>query len=258
VKFQHSNKKIYQKLGYSIDQEGILTRFLREGNAWKSHLEHTKQWIRDAYAHKEYSSIAIFGSGWLLDVPIDDIIRDFKEVYLFDIIHPLQITHKYKKYPHVHFIEADVTGGVAKKIYDRITAKSHVRKQSLPQLTQTQFSYDIPFDLLVSLNIVNQLDILLLEALEKHETVSEEEKQDFRYCIQKNHMHLLEQYNYCLISDWEKLVTHTKTRHTHSEPLVFVEPPAHTHHSEWLWNFDSQGLYEENSKIDFRVRAFRS
>lgn len=258
MKFQHSNKKIYQKLGYSIDQEGILTRFLREGNAWKSHLEHTKQWIRDAYAHKEYSSIAIFGSGWLLDVPIDDIIRDFKEVYLFDIIHPLQITHKYKKYPHVHFIEADVTGGVAKKIYERITAKSHVRKHPLPQLTQTQFSYHVPFDLVVSVNIVNQLDILLLEALEKHESVSEEEKQDFRYCIQKKHMHLLEQYNYCLISDWEKIVTHTKTGNTYTEPLVFVEPPAHKHQSEWLWNFDSHGLYEDNCRIEFRVRAFKS
>jgi len=110
----------------------------------------------------------------------------------------------------------------------------------------------------VSVNIVNQLDILLLEALEKHESVSEEEKQDFRYCIQKNHMHLLEQYNYCLISDWEKIVTHTKTGNTYTEPLVFVESPKHKHQSEWLWNFDSHGLYEENCKIEFRVRAFKS
>lgn len=258
VKTILSDKKIYQKLGYSIDQEGILTRFLREGEAWKLHLENTKQWIRNAYATKNYESIAIFGSGWLLDIPIDDIIQDFSQIYLFDIIHPLQITHKYRKFSHVHFIEADITGGVAKKVYERMHTKSIIPKKPLHQIAHSHFTYNQSFDFVVSLNILNQLDTLLIEALENHETISGDEKQEFRYIIQQNHINTLTKQAYCLISDWEKIVTHKPTEQKHTEPIVFVNPPPHKFSSEWMWDFDSHGLYESNCNIQFKVKAFCS
>lgn len=259
MKFSLSDKKIYQKLGFSLDQEGILTRYMREGEGWKLHLQNTKSFIIESYKDKGYKSIAVFGSGWLLDLPIDTIIQDFEEIYLFDIIHPLQITHKYKKYPQIHFIEMDITGGIAKKVYEIIHDKKKVTSITLSEIANFQFSYSKHFDFVVSLNILNQLDILLIDALERHINIAEKEKEEFRYIIQRNHISMLKKFSYCLISDWEKVSCENDTNQITTIPLVFVDEPVDAEPKEWIWEFDSQGMYdEESSKVSFRVKAFKN
>src|SRR5690554_4675072 len=91
-----SYSSILHKLAYSLDQEGILNRFMREGDAWKSHLEHTKKWIFDFSQDYHNKSIAVLGTGWFLDIPIDYLLKQCKTVYAIDVVHPPQIVHKYE------------------------------------------------------------------------------------------------------------------------------------------------------------------
>ena len=235
--FKLTDKKIFEKLGYSLDQEGILSRFLRESEEWKSHLENTKSFIKKSYQGKSYKSIAVFGSGWLLDLPIEDLIADFEEIYLFDITHPQQITHKYRKNSHVHFIEADITGGLAKYIYTLINSKKIDQHIDMSILQEIAFTYPIQFDFVVSLNILNQLDILLIDALQSHIKLNNNDIEQFRTLVQQQHVTMLQTYNYCLISDWEQISGNIDDS-TSSKKLIYIDEPKVTTKQEWLWNFD--------------------
>ncbi|MDR0940629.1 MAG: hypothetical protein LBM68_00210 [Bacteroidales bacterium] len=253
---EKSDKAIYKKLGYALDQEGILRRFLREEQGWRAHLEHSKQCIREFYAGKQYKSIAIFGSGWLLDVPIDDLLHDFEQVYLCDISHPRQITHKYRNYENVHFVECDITGGYARHIYNCLYKKHDYSAADIFDFTPQPLPLPPSLDCVVSLNLLDQLDTLLLEALDSNLTLNNEEITQFRTLIQTQHIAMLAQYSYCLICDWEE-ISHSKiTDITETKPLVFTQAPLPPCKHEWVWKFDSQGNYEPDNSVQFRVKAF--
>ena len=251
-----SDKTIYKKLGYSTDQEGILRRFLREEQGWRAHLEHSKQCIREFYAGKNYKSIAIFGSGWLLDVPIDDLLRDFEHVYLCDISHPRQITHKYRDCKNLHFVECDITGGYARHIYNCLYKKKNYSAADIFDFVPQPLPLPEKLDCVVSLNMLDQLDNLLLEALEHNLQFNNEEITRFKSLIQTQHIHLLAAYNYCLICDWEQISTSKIIDFTETKPLVFTKAQLPPCRREWLWEFDSQGNYEPDRSVQFRVKAF--
>ncbi len=251
-----SDKAIYKKLGYTTDQEGILRRFLREEQGWHAHLEHSKQCIREFYAGKNYKSIAIFGSGWLLDIPIDDLLRDFEQVYLYDISHPRQITHKYRHCENLHFVECDITGGFARHIYNCL-----YRKKNYTAIDIFDFKPNFDFlpptiDCIVSLNLLNQLDGLMLDALESNMQLGINEIEQFKTLVQTQHIELLSQYNYCLISDWSKISTSQIDGSSEETPLVFIQSKLPPLQHEWLWKFDSQGYYESDTIVQFRVKVF--
>ncbi len=253
--FKLSNKKIYKKLGYSLDQEGILTRFLREGEGWKSHLENSKKWILQSQ-DETYETITILGSGWLLDVPLEELILKYSKIYLIDIVHPKQLVHKYRKQQQIEFIETDITGGLAKEVYNLI----YKEKNSTFDINKITFSEpNLPkTDLVVSLNIINQLDILLVDALTEKISIPKNEILEFRKKIQQAHINYISKQKYCLISDWTQQNKDSKSKTEAAKPLVHVCPPAFTEQTEWKWEFDSKGLYEENTEVSFIVKAFRN
>lgn len=253
---EKSDKAIYKKLGYSIDQEGILRRFLREESGWRAHIENSKQCIRNFYANKSYKSIAIFGSGWLLDVPIDDLLRDFEHVYLCDISHPRQITHKYQNSPNLHFVECDITGGYARHIYNCLYKKKKYTAADIFNFTPQKLPLPQSLDCVVSLNLLDQLDNLLLEALDQNLALNSKEVMQFKTLVQSQHIDLLSQYNYCLICDWEEISTSRNPDITVTNPLVFTNAQLPLCKQEWIWEFDSQGNYKPDTIVQFRVKAF--
>ena len=76
-------------MGYLSDQKGIMNRYLNQQGGWDSHLDNSKRFIERSAFLKNKRSVAVLGSGWLLDVPIDYIAQEFGEVYLVDIAHPV-------------------------------------------------------------------------------------------------------------------------------------------------------------------------
>lgn len=245
------------------DQGGILRRFLSEEQGWRAHLENSKQSICEFYADKNYKTIAIFGSGWLLDVPIDNLLRDFEQVYLCDISHPRQITHKYRHCKNLHFVECDITGGFARHIYECVYRKKEYTAADIFNFVPDFGFLPETLDCMVSLNVLNQLDGLLLDAMEDTMQLSSDEIVRFKTLIQTQHVTLLSAYKYCLISDCEQISISQKTGERKEIPLIFAfgqtecpQLPPLRH--EWLWEFDSRGHYESDTIVQFRVRAFFS
>ncbi len=243
----HSFRKSKLKRAIKKEQIGILNRYVREYDNWTSHLENSKKFIIQQLEDTEYSSIAILGSGWLLDVPIEFLSSKFKIIYLVDIIHPEVIRRKFNKYAQIQFIEFDVT-----QIWQSLNSKSlsfDWQDIAVPQL---------PFqaDIVVSLNLMSQLAELPFDYF-LSEKIPKEIKYSIKKSFQKQHFVLLQQFkHWILISDYiERRMT--KIGQISNNQLIYYEIPEKYYQTSWMWNFDNSALYiigiNEVKKI---VKAF--
>ena len=199
--------KVLKRMGYIKDQEGILNRYLRESKGWEQHLENTSGFILECLKNKKVRELVVFGSGWLLDFPLDKLAGMIENIKLVDIYHPPQILKKVKKYRGVECISADITGGYIAKIFQDI---KKFEKQNvpfvfpagsfLPEYNFHEYSY------VISLNILNQLDILLTDYLKKKIILDEGTLQQIRKRLQNDHLDMIKKAPYILITDYEELL----------------------------------------------------
>lgn len=120
--------KEYLDMGY-----GIEARYRKCKKFWDPHLQCTKEFIQHSIGDKKYNSIAVLGSGKLLDIDVDYLLSHFHEVQLFDA-DPRAISH------------------VKKRFKDNAQVKSSVTEiHSSKDLREKKFS------VVVSLNILSQL-----------------------------------------------------------------------------------------------------
>lgn len=245
---------VARKTGYVKDQMGIQSRYVRERESWNSHLENTKHYIIEtAQTLEKRDSVVVLGSGWLLDVPWQELSEMFTNVYLVDIVQPEQIVVKTKRNSNIHLITADVTGGVVELAED---SKSFVefcdRLQQLPN-----FSIDGNPDLVVSVNLLNQLDILLCDYLKEKFSVSEQEVKQVRNLVQQRHIVSLPKCSTCLITDYCEENTSCADGSVQTKDLLYCELPQGTNIVEWKWIFDTNQRYREGHNTSMKVRAMR-
>ena len=115
-------------MGYLRDQQGIMTRYLREAPQWKEHLDRSRAFIQSTFpagGHEgvKKGTLVVLGSGWLLDVPLDHLLNIFSKVYLVDIYHPPQIRKKMENRDNVILLEADISGGGIEQVWQFCTGK---------------------------------------------------------------------------------------------------------------------------------------
>jgi hypothetical protein len=245
------NKKILRKFGFKNDQQGIINRYIRESGGWDTHLQNTKDFILQSAKSKKKKSCVVLGSGWLLDVPIDELLQLFDKIILIDIVHPKQILHKYRKHHNIEFVEADITG--------LIEAVYHFLKQSDKKLNEIEAVYIGEWynmlqetDFVVSVNILNQLDILICDYIKKTNIYSTEEIKEFRKKIQQNHFDMLPVGKSCLISDYMELNL-DGGKIIKKKPLVYINLPMNKKTKKWQWDFDTHQTYHKNVDIVFKV-----
>ncbi|MBI5218416.1 MAG: hypothetical protein HY958_05750 [Bacteroidia bacterium] len=247
--------KILKELGYYDDQKGIIKRYYNEAGGWNRHLENTKKYILKSAESKAKNSIAILGSGWLLDVPIKELSGIFGAVYLFDIIHPREIKQKIKKYHNVKLIECDISGGAIDGAYRVIHEyKKNKTVLPLPGIALNGFQYNMDFDMVVSLNILNQLDIIVSDYLKKFNVYSNSDISDFKKRIQSKHIETLPEGKTCLITDFEEKI-YCDAVFENKNPLIFATLPKGESVEYWEWEFDMTGNYYKGKKTIFNVIA---
>jgi hypothetical protein len=244
-----------KKMNYFSDQNGIINRYFNESVHWKEHLEHCKNFIIQCAGNKKRNVAVVLGSGWLLDLPIDYLCASFKKVYLLDIIHPVQVKHKLKKYPNVSFVEADITGGLINEVYTLVNDfKKKKNIKDLSALNYDGFRINLNIDFLISLNIMNQLDILIADYLKKYNIYREPELTGMRKKIQQSHFDFLTREHAILITDHEELHYNDEvleSRHS----LIHIPLPEDKLRASWKWVFDTQNNYYPGKKVVFNVAA---
>ncbi len=242
-----------KEMKYISDQKGIINRYLREFDEWQSHLENCKNFILNSAESKNKNSIAVLGSGWLLDFPIKEINLIFKKIYLIDIVHPKQIQNKVKKMKSVELITMDLTGNAVKNVFNFLkkTKKNH-KKTFFNDIELENLNFLKDIDFVVSLNILNQLDILIIDHLKKLNFPYEKEILEIRKKIQKHHLENLPKNKSCLITDFEELIFDSKNKLEKTNKLVFID--FKNKKKTWKWDFDKFNYYK-NKKVIFNVLA---
>jgi len=237
-------------MGYQADQQGIINRYLREAGGWDSHLLNCREYILESVKLHSPETISILGSGWLLDVPVEELAGLCKKVQLVDIIHPPQIKHKVKALNNVELISDDITGGMIKR-------SGELRKNGVETMLNSEIPvYQPDYDpgLVISLNILTQTDTLIVDYLNQKFGISYSDLRDLRGKIQGAHISFLDSGPSILISDYEELV-YDKDELVQTNKLLFTDLSCEGERRDWIWDFDNSGEYYKRKRICFKVIA---
>ena len=241
-------------MGYFRDQKGIMNRYLRESENWKKHLRYTREFIMESAENKNKYHAIVLGSGWLLDVPLEELSQQFKQVTLTDILHPPQIKKKAEKFPNVTLWETDLTGGMINNAYKQ--AKAFKKSKELPVFREKE-KITLPQepDFIISCNTLTQLGILIKEYLKKYPGIPEKSISELEETTQRNHLELLIPGKSCLITEYEEEIYNEEDQLIGTNPLLKVKLPAGKKQAQWKWHFDTRMYYREDAKTFMNVKA---
>ncbi|MCK4746382.1 MAG: hypothetical protein KAT15_05075 [Bacteroidales bacterium] len=248
-------RRMIRNMGFLKDQEGIMNRYLRERSHWEEHLERTRAFINGAFRDGSIGSVAVLGSGWLLDVPLDSMVERYKQIYLVDIIHPPQIRRKVKDMANVEIIETDLSGGVIEQLWPIIRSKNReTGHQALDSITLSPPLDHLSPDAFVSVNLLNQLDIILCDYLRKQGYFQQGSSNQFRSRLQAFHLEWITAKPGCLITDTIEVSSDNEGKESHKS-LLHTDLPPGIRSEQWGWEFDTTGSYRSGTRTHMEVQA---
>jgi len=249
-------RKILRRMNYISDQQGILRRYLREEGGWNSHLDHCSEFILRILKYNATEQLVVLGSGWLLDFPVEKILPLVKKVYLVDVHFPPQILKKAENSDKIECVNADITGGLIKNIYDKL---GHSKKNfQIPEFVPKPVISKENGKLVISLNIMNQLDILIIDYIRKNIELHDADILKLRKNIQDAHLQMLSENAFILISDYREILMNSKGKILEERDLIFSQLPSGDETDEWEWSFDTHRLYNAHADTIMKVKAIFS
>lgn len=244
-----------RRMGFIRDQEGIMNRYLRESNNWGPHLERTRTFISQSFSRMAPDTVAILGSGWLLDVPLEELRKRFRKIFLADIRHPPQIRKRVVRMPEVELIEADLTGGVVEQVWQSYRRGKHPDLAAM--LESLTFFPPLAKEspgAIISVNLLNQLDILICDYLNKRGHFQQSELLPVRAWLQLQHIAWISSLPGCIITDTVEIRL-DRAGKEERKSLIYCDLPEGFRQESWDWEFDSRGTYHPGSRTRMVVRA---
>jgi hypothetical protein len=248
-------KRILYRMGYYEYQRGLIYHHLKEEGSWSSHLEKCRAFILKAVDNYRPSVVTVLGSGWLLDFPVREVAEAVSHVNLVDIIHPPDVRDQVAEIKNVTLVEEDVSGGLIQETWNHAGKRNFFNKlRNLSGIKIPEYNPAFEPGLVVSLNILTQIESMPLRLLRKKAHVDELSYLNFRKEIQQKHISFLKKFRSVLITDLAELVTETSGK-TNEIRSVVTELPPGVHREEWTWNFDLRKSDYFRKKSVFTVAA---
>lgn len=248
-------RRILTRMGYYNYQNGLIYRHLNQDGGWDRHLDHCRSYILKAVKKASPQKLTILGSGWLLDLPLAEMIESSIKITLVDIVHPPEVINQVAGLKSVELLEEDVTGGLITEVWNKSGRKSLFKKKFDSKLMNIQ-DY-IPSEdpgMVISLNILTQLEALPSDFIRKNFRTSDEELRNFKSEIQKKHIDFLNKYPSVMISDIEEIFKGPDGTEKHEKTLL-TELLDGNNKEEWIWDFDLRGGDYYNRKSVMKVIA---
>lgn len=242
-------------MGYYNYQNGLIYRHLKEEEGWEHHQEHCRQFILKALDYFKPEKVTVLGSGWLLDLPLVELADRVNKICLIDIIHPPDVVVQTGKFKNIELIEQDVTGGLIEEVWQKRRKYSIFnRLHSIKILTVPEFATNDDPGMVISLNILTQLEFIIIEYLKKRSQIGEEEYAGFREEIQKKHINFLMKHKSVLITDYNEIIT-DKSGNVKTVRTLLTDLPTGHYTEKWIWDFDLTGADLYNSRSQFNMVA---
>jgi hypothetical protein len=242
-------------MGYYNYQNGLIYRHLHQDDGWEGHLGNCRRFIIKTLEINKPEKVTVLGSGWLLDLPLAEIIESGIKICLIDIVHPPDVIKQVRDIKTVELIEEDITGGLIEKIWQMRRKFSIIKRyQSLNTVDVPEYRINDDPGMVISLNILTQLESIPLDFLRKRSILREEEVNILRKKLQLQHLDMLKKHRSVLITDYAELIT-SRAGDTKTIATMLADPPASTYRDEWIWKFDQTGADLYNCRSQFKVLA---
>lgn len=103
------------KNGYTYESIALLERYHRNKEHWQNHINNCHQFVIEK-CHSDYKSIAILGSGHLIEIPLKYLLDLNYKIYLIDLVHPKSVHKLQQKHPNQIFLhKTDISKFFEKK-----------------------------------------------------------------------------------------------------------------------------------------------
>jgi hypothetical protein len=249
-------------MGYLRELLDIKAGLRRWGWAWEPHFERTRGILRQALALcPQRRRAVILGSGWLNDVPLDELAAAFREVVLVDLVHPLRTRWRVRQQRNVRLVATDLTGTLA-EVY-RVADDP---RAPLPRVRPELYCDDPEVDLVASVNILSQLPWLPAEYLLRRGEHANAAIFDFAQDVVRAHLDYLRRLPgvVALIADTSCLTVTTAGAIVRRTSTVYgVEVPWDG--ERWIWRlvprkraWPHHGLHREVVGVPDLARAPRA
>jgi hypothetical protein len=243
------------RMGYYNYQKGLIIHHVNQEGGWENHMERCRGLIIRALDIYKPEKVTVLGSGWLLDLPLAELIERTGKVSLIDIIHPPDVAIQVNRYKNVELLEQDITGGLIEEVWQMTRQNSFFRKlSSLKNISVEEYNPGDDPGMVISLNILTQLECLLIDLLKKRSKIAEEELTLFKSAIQKKHIDFLRKHSSVLITDYAEVIT-SKSGSTKTLNTLLTDLPQSRFSEEWTWNFDRTGGDMYNSRSQFMIKG---
>ena len=244
-------------MGYYNYQRGLIYHHLDQEGGWESHLQNCRNFILEAAARLRPVKVTVLGSGWLLDFPLDEIAGMVDEVSLVDIVHPPEVLEQVSRLANVKLKGDDVTGGLIRDVWKKCAGRKYFnRLKSLEEINVQDYQPVDEQGMVVSLNILTQLESLPLAFIRKRAKAGEDEYNRLRSEIQKKHISFLRKHKSVLITDLSEIITGSSGEIT-EEPSLIIDLPEGRYREEWTWSFEQKRPDYYTRKSDFRILALQ-
>jgi len=250
-----SYRRILHKMGYYDYQQGLIYHHLNQEDGWNSHQQNCRNFILKAIEHYRPEKITVLGSGWLLDLPLAEMAEKTGKVILIDILHPPEVISQTSGIKNVQLIEQDITGGLIEEVWKKAGKRTYLnRLSSLDEIIIPEYqSADDP-GLVISLNILTQLESQPERLLKKKSRATEAEFRHFRGEVQKKHLGFLKKHKSVLITDVAEFITDDNGK-TSEKETIFTTMPEGKMKEEWIWDFDLlRSDFNKKSSV-FKINA---
>lgn len=237
-------------LGYASESVALGARHRRQRRAWAPHVVAARRFILDAAERAPAGGrILVAGAGRLIEVPVGALSRRFAEVVLADVVHPLPVRLAARRHQTVRLWPLDVTG-VLEPLHAALTAGG-----PLPVPTEAGLFDGPPFDLVLSCNLLSQLPLLPLDAIEaRAPAVDQTVRDDFADALMRAHLGWLRRAGRtaALFTDLESLWLDRQGRVVERESSlrgIALPPPDRV----WDWDIAPAGEQERDLALRHRV-----
>jgi len=248
-------RRILHRMGYYSYQQGLIYRHLNQEGGWNSHLKNCRDFILKSIEACSPDTVTVLGTGWLLDVPLKEMAQNVQSIFLVDILHPPEVRDQVSLLKNVRLVEEDVTGGLILDLWQKSGRYFFSRTScSTDDIEIKEFQPQFEPGMIISLNIMTQLESLPVEYLKRKWKPKEEEILRFRKAIQQNHISMLRKHQSVLITDLSEIITES-SGNTYEVPSVLTDLPDARMREEWTWDFDLHRSDFYNKRSVFRVAA---
>lgn len=253
--FDYSYMRILNRLGYYDYQHGLIVRHLNQGTGWESHLNKCKCFINKSIELYKPEKVTVLGSGWLLELPLEEMLDKVNKICLIDIVHPPEVRRQVVNMKNVELITEDITGGLIDEIWQITNRLPFFRKlKSLSGIVIPEYKATEDPGMVISLNILTQLETLPVRRLLKRSSLGEPELISFRKEIQDKHLDFLKRHKSLLITDVTEIFT-DKSGTTSEKMTLLTDLPKSADREDWTWDFDLLGSDYVNRRSVLKVAA---